>query len=262
MPGTGTVEAAIEFLNKANERAKNGGTVILNVGGKIHQVRWETIDKFPRSRLQRIRYATTEVEIMSLCDSYSLQKREFYFDRSPRIFENILGLYRKGELHLTERVCPRDFLGELEFWGLSALHLEPCCAYTLQRASWLLPIVNHGIDGEDEIDNFEGKRFGNVRSCLWKFFEDPDSSSPAKILAIVDTIFLITSIFMLILSTIPQFQEQEIKADQEKVDSANSGLAQVDTDESYFFGVMESIFVGWFTFIFGVRFLLSPDKVD
>ena len=51
-------------------------------------------------------------EILGLCDSYSLQRREFYFDRSPRIFENILGLYRKGELHLTERVCPRDFLGK------------------------------------------------------------------------------------------------------------------------------------------------------
>ena len=58
-----------------------------------------------------------------MCDSYSLTSREFYFDRSPRIFENILGLYRKGELHLTESVCPRDFVGELEYWGLSALHL-------------------------------------------------------------------------------------------------------------------------------------------
>ena len=48
--------------------------------------------------------------------------------------------------------------GELEYWGLSALHLEPCCAYTLQRASWLLPIVNHGIDTEDEVvsDQREG----------------------------------------------------------------------------------------------------------
>ena len=58
----------------------------------------------------------------------------------------------------------RDFIiyflleGELEYWGLSALHLEPCCAYTLQRASWLLPIVNHGIDTEDEVvsDQREG----------------------------------------------------------------------------------------------------------
>ena len=36
------------------------------------------------------------VEILGLCDSYNLQRREFYFDRSPRIFENILGLYRKA----------------------------------------------------------------------------------------------------------------------------------------------------------------------
>ena len=62
-------------------------------------------------------------EILSLCDSFSLGNREFYFDRPPRIFENILGLYRKGELHLTESVCPRDFLGELEYWGLSSLYL-------------------------------------------------------------------------------------------------------------------------------------------
>ena len=34
-------------------------------------------------------------EILSLCDSYCAARREFYFDRSPRIFENILGLYRK-----------------------------------------------------------------------------------------------------------------------------------------------------------------------
>ena len=70
-------------------------------------------------------------EILSVCDSFSLATREFYFDRSPRIFENILGLYRKGELHLTERVCPRDFLGELEYWGLSALHLGNSLAQEL-----------------------------------------------------------------------------------------------------------------------------------
>jgi hypothetical protein len=28
---------------------------------------------------------------------------------------------------------------------------EPCCAYTLQRASWLLPIVDHGVENEDEV---------------------------------------------------------------------------------------------------------------
>ena len=35
----------------------------------------------------------------------------------------IMMIYYQGELHLTESVCPRDFVGELEYWGLSALHL-------------------------------------------------------------------------------------------------------------------------------------------
>ena len=34
--------------------------MILNVEGKIHQVKWETIDKFPKSRLQKLRYATSQ----------------------------------------------------------------------------------------------------------------------------------------------------------------------------------------------------------
>ena len=152
---------------------------MLNVGGTLHQVRWETIEKFPKSRLHCLRFAITEGkliskiywwfnkflldEIISLCDAYSLRNREFFFDRSPRVFEYILGIYRKGntskqnewkivkiifshytsasastktlslysfylkcsegELHLPSSVCPRDFLGELEYWGLSALHL-------------------------------------------------------------------------------------------------------------------------------------------
>ena len=35
-------------------------TVILNVGGIKHQVKWETIEKFPKSRLHNLRFAITE----------------------------------------------------------------------------------------------------------------------------------------------------------------------------------------------------------
>ena len=46
-----------------SERSQAGGTVMLNVGGTIHQVKWATIDKFPNSRLQKLRYATTESKL-------------------------------------------------------------------------------------------------------------------------------------------------------------------------------------------------------
>ena len=48
--------------------------------------------------------------LKELCDAYSLQKREYYFDRSPRNFDSILGLYRTNKLHLSQGVsvaaCP------------------------------------------------------------------------------------------------------------------------------------------------------------
>jgi len=256
MPGTVTMEAAVEFMNSDSGQNGNFGTIMLNVGGTFHQVRWDTMDKFPKSRLQKLRYATTESEILALCDSFSLSTREFFFDRSPRIFENILGLYRKGELHLTESVCPRDFLGELDYWGLSALHLEPCCAYTLQRASWLLPIVDHGVDQEEEVDPFEGMCCPKLRNVVWKLFEDPGSSKAARILVIVSSLFLLASILMLILSTVPEFQEMTNYGESEE--TTENGTEE----ENYFFRVTEAIFVGWFTLEFLIRFVVSPSKFE
>ena len=93
-----------------------------------HEVRWDTLDKFPTSRLGRLRHCVTHrggqrnktilyfrfrqqqhlgrtIEswprdkivlfcsgLKELCDAYSLQRREYYFDRSPRNFDSILGL--------------------------------------------------------------------------------------------------------------------------------------------------------------------------
>ena len=50
-----------------NQPSLNESIVILNVGGTIHQVKWDTIDKFPNSRLQRLRYATTESKMFYHC---------------------------------------------------------------------------------------------------------------------------------------------------------------------------------------------------
>ena len=45
-----------------------------------------------------------------------------------------------------------------------------------------------------------------LRRTIWRLTEDPDSSSAAKVLVIVSSLFLLTSIIMLILSTVPEFQ--------------------------------------------------------
>ena len=117
-------------------------------------------------------------------------------------------------------------------------------ASTLQRASWLLPIVDSGIDEAEEVqtiflsssyfdsisqvDYFDGMCCANLRNVIWRLFEDPNSSKAARVkifslsidgcffskdlrqswqvLVIVSSLFLFTSIIMLILSTLPEFQ--------------------------------------------------------
>lgn len=48
------------LASSEKENLSSSGTLILNVGGTINQVKWETIDKFPKSRLQKLRYATCD----------------------------------------------------------------------------------------------------------------------------------------------------------------------------------------------------------
>ena len=105
--------------------------MILNVGGKRHEVRWNTLDKFPTSRLGRLRHSVTHrgesfsqtfqpvnlllgifAGLIQICDSYSLEDREYFFDRSPRNFDAILGLYRNGKLHLAAGVS--DFFKSVD----------------------------------------------------------------------------------------------------------------------------------------------------
>ena len=154
-------------------------------------------------------------EIRSLCDSFSLARREFYFDRSPRVFENILGLYRKGELHLTESVCPRDFLGELEYWGLSSLYLGkskslqmhssfnlsfPRALLRLHPTKIILAPTHHRTRDWPrgsglkinvyfyfitillQVNPFAGMCCSKLRNVIWKLFEDPNSSTAAKVI--------------------------------------------------------------------------------
>jgi len=220
------------------------GPVILNIGGKKHEVQWDTLDKFPTSRLGRLRNCVTHRGLQDLCDAYSLAKREYYFDRSPRNFDAILGLYRTDKLHLSQGVCVQDFCEELEYWGLTDLHLEPCCQHTYYRARWLLP--QHG-GPEDADEDFGNGIFAPSQKHLWNLFENPHHSCAAKVVAVVSCMFVVVSTLCLIFSTLPRFQQKDEK-----------GIVQ----EEYFFEVAEAVFVGWFTFEYVIRFIAAPRKLE
>jgi len=85
--------------------------VILNVGGIRHEAYKATLKKIPATRLSRLTEALA---------NYDPILNEYFFDRHPGVFAQILNYYRTGKLHYPTDVCGPLFEEELEFWGLDA----------------------------------------------------------------------------------------------------------------------------------------------
>ncbi|EEB16874.1 voltage-gated potassium channel, putative [Pediculus humanus corporis] len=95
--------------------------VVLNVGGIRHETYKATLKKIPATRLSRLTEALA---------NYDPVLNEYFFDRHPGVFAQVLNYYRTGKLHYPMDVCGPLFEEELEFWGLDANQVEPCCWMT------------------------------------------------------------------------------------------------------------------------------------
>jgi potassium voltage-gated channel Shaw-related subfamily C protein 1 len=112
--------------------------IILNVGGTRFETYKNILKKIPATRLSRL----TEALV-----NYDPVTNEYFFDRHPGVFSQILNYYRTGKLHYPtvgsflflnenifkvliiyhKNVCGPLFEEELAFWGLDMNQVEPCC---------------------------------------------------------------------------------------------------------------------------------------
>jgi hypothetical protein len=86
-----------------------------------HETYKATLKKIPATRLSRL----TEN-----LGNYDPVLNEYFFDRHPGVFAQILNYYRTGKLHYPTDVCGPLFEEELEYWGLDSNQVEPCCWMT------------------------------------------------------------------------------------------------------------------------------------
>lgn len=191
--------------------------VTLNIGGTRYKVYKSTLKKIPSTRLSGLSESLA---------NYDPTTNEYFFDRHPGVFAQILNYYRTGKLHYPTNVCGPLFEEELEFWGLDANQVEPCCwmTYTIYRDTQdtlaILDRLDTSVDLHNIDDEFLARKFGyskqyneNSLNCwqklkpkIWLLFDEPYSSCLAKVIAIISVFFIFVSTASFCIKTHPSMR--------------------------------------------------------
>ncbi|XP_030628748.1 potassium voltage-gated channel subfamily F member 1 [Chanos chanos] len=224
--------------------------IAVNIGGVRLVLCEDVLNRYPESRLAELVNCPTRSfdVISSLCDDYDPGKREFYFDRDPDSFKCIVEVYYFGEIHMKRGICPICFIKEMEFWKIDLSCLDECCKSNLnEKEEELAEIADKVKLILDDLDVDTGvSRSERYQKFLWKLLEKPESSFPARVIAIVSFLFILVSSVVMCLGTIPDLQ----------VEDADGNLVEHPTLDA-----IETACIGWFTVEYILRLVSSPNKI-
>lgn len=167
--------------------------IILNVGGIRHETYVGTLRNIPDTRL----YSLTNNNPTQVPE-FDPNSGEFFFDRHPLVFAQILNYYRTGKLHCPNDVCGPIFEEELAFWGLEDASIETCCWMNYKKhgeAQANLSSFDRLVEEATSEHEYSFHEEGEVglqmrsyrqvlrkyRSRVWVTLEEPSSSLTAKV---------------------------------------------------------------------------------
>uniref|UniRef100_UPI00398E4530 potassium voltage-gated channel subfamily A member 4-like n=1 Tax=Pristiophorus japonicus TaxID=55135 RepID=UPI00398E4530 len=206
--------------------------VVINVSGLRFETQAKTLEHFPDTLLgdagKRMGY-------------FDPLRNEYFFDRNRPSFDAILYYYQSGGRLKRPVNVPFDiFAEEIKF-------------YELGDEAMLKFREEEGFVKEEDkpLPDDEFKR------QIWLLFEYPESSSPARGIAIVSVLVILISIVIFCLETLPEFRDDRDIAPASVNGTLPSPLASTFGDP---FFIVETVCIVWFSFELLVRFFACPSK--
>ncbi|XP_078540775.1 potassium voltage-gated channel subfamily A member 4 [Lissotriton helveticus] len=211
--------------------------VVINVSGLRFETQLRTLAQFPETLLgdpeKRMRY-------------FDPLRNEYFFDRNRPSFDAILYYYQSGGRLKRPVSVPFDvFSEEVKF-------------YELGEEAMLKYREDEGFVKEEEkaLPENEYKR------QFWLLFEYPESSSPARGIAIVSVLVILISIVIFCLETLPEFRDDKdlVLPPSSPNQTLRAPGAHSTLNDPFF--IVETVCIVWFSFEFAVRFWSCPSKTD
>ncbi|XP_054422563.1 potassium voltage-gated channel subfamily F member 1 [Pteronotus mesoamericanus] len=246
----GTEERSLPELCSQDSGAGDDIEIVVNVGGVRQVLYGDLLSQYPETRLAELIHclAGGYDTIFSLCDDYDPGKREFYFDRDPDAFKCVVEVYYFGEVHMKKGICPICFKSEMDFWKVDLKFLDDCCKSHLSEKREELEEIARRVQlilDDLGVDAAEGS-WRRCQKCVWKFLEKPESSCPARVVAVLSFLLILISSVVMCVGTIPELQ----------VLDAEGNRVEHPTLEN-----VETACIGWFTLEFLLRLFSSPNKL-
>ncbi|XP_067446323.1 shaker-related potassium channel tsha2-like [Thunnus thynnus] len=206
--------------------------VVINISGLRFETQLKTLSRFPTTLLgdprKRMRF-------------FDPLRNEYFFDRNRPSFDAILYYYQSGGRLRRPVSVPVDiFLEEIKFYEIDEEAVE-------------LFRDDEGLTREEE----RPMPTNEYQRQLWLLFEYPESSGPARMIAIVSVVVILISIVIFCLETLPEFREVSEGFGDHHNGSSDALELSPFTDP---FFMVETLCVVWFSFEFTMRFLSCPSK--
>ncbi|KAM5173021.1 A-type voltage-gated potassium channel KCND2 [Mantella aurantiaca] len=177
---------------RGERKRSQDSLIVLNVSGSRFQTWRNTLERYPDTLL-----GSTERDFF-----FNQDTGEYFFDRDPDIFRNILNFYRTGRLHYPRHECIAAYDEELAFFGIIPEIIGDCCyeEYKDRRRE----NAERLLDDADTENASEGPLPPmSLRQKLWRAFENPHTSTMALVFYYVTGFFIAVSVFANVLETVP-----------------------------------------------------------